>query len=185
MLQICFFLIKKLFLQILQIKINMAFRHILLNIALTLIMIIMLAKFTKNETELNYNIFNHIYFIPLHYDVKIRFDVYKNVLFGKCNIVIQVNHPMENITIINSGIYSILAIDLINNNDNRTINIPKFKFINKKIINKTYIYLNFIQSSISSLSPGTYILKIIYFRTILRDGTFFESFYTDKEEDKL
>nr|XP_012224531.1 PREDICTED: thyrotropin-releasing hormone-degrading ectoenzyme-like isoform X1 [Linepithema humile] len=163
-------------------KISMAFRHILLNVGLILILIIILftAKLTKNETELNYNVFNDTYLKALHYNVKIKFDVYRNVFFGKCNIIIQINRAIRNITMISSKIFGIVKIDLIDNNDNQTINIQKFSFIDK-----TYIYFDFIQSSVDLLSPGTYILKMIYVSSILDDGDFFESFDIVKEKDKL
>ncbi|XP_012224152.2 thyrotropin-releasing hormone-degrading ectoenzyme-like isoform X2 [Linepithema humile] len=160
---------------------SMAFRHILNSLILIVIIILSTAKFTKNETESNYNVLN---FIPLHYDVKIKFDVYRNVFFGKCNIIIQINRPTENITLMSSKIFSILEIALINNNNIQKINIQKFSLINKSF-NKMYIHLNVTQSSLKLLSPGTYTLEMTYVRIIIDDGYFFESIYVDREKGKI
>nr|XP_012224192.1 PREDICTED: thyrotropin-releasing hormone-degrading ectoenzyme-like [Linepithema humile] len=157
-------------------KISMAFQHILLNVGLILILIIILStvKLTKNETEMNYT-----YLKPLHYNVKIKFDVFSNVFSAKCNIIIQINRPTKNITMLSSKIFGIAKIDLINNNDNQTINIQKISFINK-----TYIYFDFTQSSDDLLSPGTYILKMIYVSNILDVGDTLDLFQI-KEKDKI
>ncbi|XP_067212340.1 thyrotropin-releasing hormone-degrading ectoenzyme-like [Linepithema humile] len=157
-------------------KISMAFRHILLNVGLILILIIILStvKLTKNETEMNYT-----YLKPLHYNVKIKFDVFRNVFSAKCNIIIQINRPTKNITMLTSKIFGIAKIDLINNNDNQTINIWKFSFIDQM-----YIYLDFTQSSVNLLSPGTYILKMIYVSSISDDGDILDLLQI-KEKDKI
>nr|XP_012216454.1 PREDICTED: thyrotropin-releasing hormone-degrading ectoenzyme-like [Linepithema humile] len=160
----------------------MTFRHILLNVGLILMIIILFTeKFAKSDTELYNNVLNSIPVIPLHYDVKINFKVSKNIFFGECNIIIQIKDLTENITIMSSRIFSIVNISLIDNNNNQIINIPNFSFINKPL-NKTYIFLDFIESSMLFLSLGTYILKMIYVQTILDSGDYFESFYTHKGE---
>jgi len=154
----------------------MTFRHILLNVGLILILIIILfLKFTKNDTELiSYNVSNSNHAIPLHYDVKIKFDVDKNVFSGKCNIIILIYRPTKNITIMSSQIFNIVEIDLINMNGNQTINIEKCSYMNK-------ISTFFAELSADTLSPGTYILKIIYVYTLLDKKYYFKSYYRDKE----
>ncbi|XP_012231866.2 aminopeptidase N-like [Linepithema humile] len=161
-------------------EIGMAIRHIILNIGLILILTIILStgKLTQNKTEPNYNVLNGTRLKPLHYDVEIKFD--GNIFCGKCNIIIQINRPTKNITVIRSKIFIIVKIDLIDNNDNQTINIQKFSFIDK-----TYICFDFTQPSGDLLSPGTYILKMIYVSSILDDRDFFESFDIVKEKDKI
>ncbi|XP_067211206.1 aminopeptidase Ey-like isoform X2 [Linepithema humile] len=162
----------------LQIKISMAFRHILLNVKLILIVIIMsTAKFTKNDTKLNYNVLHGTYLKPLHYDVEIKFD--RNIFSAKCNITIQTNRPTRNITMMNSKIFGVARFDLINNNSNQIINFLKFSFINK-----TYLHLDFNQSSIDLLYSGTYIIKMTYVSNI-DDGDFFESFHMKEKYEIL
>ena len=172
-------------------KIIMAtyFRNIKLNVGLILIVIIIqFAKFTKSDTELNYNVSSGIDFIPLHYNVKIRFDAYKNIFYGKCNVSIQINRPTKNITIRRAEIFGIVKIDLIklSDTDNNqtifekpplTVNIQKLAFSNE-----ITIYLNFTSSLVDFLYPGWYMLKMVYVPTILNDENPFESYYTDKEK---
>nr|XP_012235164.1 PREDICTED: thyrotropin-releasing hormone-degrading ectoenzyme-like [Linepithema humile] len=162
----------------LQVGISMAFSHIILN-RLIIIIIILLptAKFTKNDTELNYNVLNGN-FKPLHYGVKIEYDVYRNVFLGECNITIQINRPTENITI-NTNTISIKQINLFDDNDNEMFSIQMFSFgINE--FKEMYIYLDFIQLSGDVLYPDTYILKFIYSGMILDDEK-----DADKEKDKM
>ncbi|XP_067209689.1 aminopeptidase Ey isoform X3 [Linepithema humile] len=131
-------------------EITMAFRQVLLNVELIFIVIIILsiAKFTKSDTKTNYNILNDTDIIPLNYNVKIKFDVYKNIIFGKCYTTIKVCRPTKNITIMGSETFAIVKINLFNNDTNQTIDISKYSFIDK-----TYIHLDFTQSSIDFLSP--------------------------------
>lgn len=171
----------------------MAFRHISLNVRLILIVIIILstARFTKSDTELNYNVPNDIHFILLHYDVNIEFDV-SNVLYGKCNIIIQINRPTKNIMLRRPGVFGIIEIDIVNieNNQNNNTSNNTFKKCPIKIyfqkfvyINETNIYIECIQSSsIDYLSPGTYSLQIIYASIIVDDGDTFQSYYAAEEK---
>ncbi|XP_067211210.1 thyrotropin-releasing hormone-degrading ectoenzyme-like [Linepithema humile] len=159
----------------LQVGISMAFSHILLN-RLIFIMIIILstAKFTKNDTELNYNVLNGT-FKPLHYGVKIEYDVYRNIFLGECNITIQINRPTENITI-NANTIFINQIDLFDNDNNKIFSIQKFSFINE--FKKKYIHLDFIKLSGDVLYPDRYILKFKYIGMISED-----EMDADKEKD--
>nr|XP_012221844.1 PREDICTED: thyrotropin-releasing hormone-degrading ectoenzyme isoform X2 [Linepithema humile] len=163
-------------------EITMAFRQVLLNVELIFIVIIILsiAKFTKNDTKTNCNTLNDTDIIPFNYKVNIKFDLYRNIIFGKCYTTIKVCRPTKNITIMGSETFAIVKINLLNNDNYQTIDISKYSFIDK-----TYIHLDFTQSSIDFLSPGTYILTIIYDRTILDGGDFSEFFYTHKEEKKV
>ena len=165
----------------------MAFRHISLIFGLILIEIIILStvKSSTIYTKLNYNVSNGNHFIPLHYDVKIKFDIDRNVFYGKCNINIQINRPTKSITIKSSNIFGIIKIDLIYNNPNQTtstklpitVGVQKFSFMSE-----SYVHLDFIQSSIDDfLFPGIYILNMVYVH-ILDDEDFSESSYTNKEE---
>jgi len=177
--------------------------HISLNARLILIAIITFStvKFTKTDTDteidaeidindkLMLDNLKNISFtqyisqslIPLHYDVKIEFDLYKNVFFGECNITIQINRRKRIITILNSEIFAIIKIDLIikDNDNQQTINIPKFSFTDK-----AYIQLDFTHSS-EFLTRGIYILKMIYVRTMLNSKDLFRSLYIDEEENKV
>ena len=165
----------------------MAFRHIFSIVGLILIVIITLSavKKKKNYTQLKYNVSNDNHFIPLHYDVKIKFDVNKNVFFGKCNIDIRIKRSTKSITIKSSRTFGIIKIDLFTLIFNNTeITSKKFPITVdiQKFINGTYIHLGFTQSSINDfLLPGIYILKMVYVHT-LNDGDFSESYYTNKEE---
>ncbi|XP_067212341.1 thyrotropin-releasing hormone-degrading ectoenzyme-like [Linepithema humile] len=158
----------------LQMEISIAFRNIFNGLILIVIIILSTAKFTKNDTEFNYNDLN---FIPLHYDVKMKFDIYRNVFFGECNITIQITRKTGAI-ILNSKTIAILKIDLIDKDGNQIINIQELSFINKR-----YIYLDFTQPSIALLSSGTYILRMTYVRTIFDDEDSFKSYYTSKIEE--
>lgn len=154
----------------------MAFRHILLNVKLILILTIILltAKFTKNDTD---NVSNDSRLTPVHYDIEIRFDVYRNVFFGKCNITIRIFHETDNIIIKSSGNFAILEVDLIND-ENQIISKQHSMRVNIQKLsssNETHIYFDFSQSS-DFLSPGTYILKFIYVCSIL-DGDPLQSYY--------
>jgi len=146
--------------------------HISLNFGLILIAIIIFSavKFTKTDPIL----------IPKHYDVKIEFDLYKNIFFGECNVTIQLMSRTKTITIFNSKTFAIIDINLIEVNDNEStiIDLKKYSFINK-----TDIYLDFTKS-VEFLFPGMYILKMIYVRNILDDEDFFGSLHIDKEEEK-
>lgn len=146
----------------------MAFRHVLLKIGLILIAIIIfsIANSTKNDNKVN----NNYYGITLlHYDVKLTFDFNKYVFFGESNITFRIYHGMTYITM-PSVIFGIFKIYLISNHDNQLINILKYSFINK-----TLMQIDFN----SSLSPDTYILKMIYVGTIFDDGNFRRSLYED------
>jgi len=149
----------------------MTFRHILLNVII-IVIVLSIAKFTKNDSEFEYDIISD-YLEPLHYDVNIKLDLYKNVFYGECNIIIKVYRRIENMTI-NAGIFSIMNINLYDSY-NKKMDIQKLSFINKNNITKMYINFDFI-------APGIYILKMIYVRIILEDEHehFFETFYTDK-----
>nr|XP_012227733.1 PREDICTED: thyrotropin-releasing hormone-degrading ectoenzyme-like isoform X1 [Linepithema humile] len=165
-------------------EISMAFRHILLNVGLILMIIILFTeKFAKSDTERYKNVLDSYapVIIPLHYNVKLNFEVSKNIFFGECNIKIQIKGITKNITIMTSRIFSIVSVSLFDDIHNKIIRIPNFSFINKPL-NKTYIFLDFIKSSMLFLPLGTYILQMIYVQTILDGGDYFESFYTDKEE---
>ncbi|XP_012232595.2 aminopeptidase Ey-like isoform X1 [Linepithema humile] len=140
----------------------MALRKISLNIRLIFIVITFfsISQFIQTDTEVNHHLLNYIGLVPLHYDLKIKLDFSRNILYGKCNITINITRQMTNISIpsINFGI---LKIYLTINDDNRMIHVRKYSFINE-----THIYIDFSKTSVNVLFPGTYILQMIYVRNI-------------------
>nr|XP_012230276.1 PREDICTED: aminopeptidase N-like isoform X2 [Linepithema humile] len=156
----------------------MALRNITLNIKLIFIVIIFFSipQFINSDTEVNYHSLNYTSLVPLHYGVKIELDFERNVLFGECNITINITRQMKNISIPSIN-YAILKIDMINSNDSQIINVPQYAFIDE-----THIYIDFINSSVSVLSPGTYILKLMYTRNIFDDENDLGSFNDERGE---
>nr|XP_012230275.1 PREDICTED: aminopeptidase N-like isoform X1 [Linepithema humile] len=159
----------------------MALRNITLNIKLIFIVIIFFSipQFINSDTEVNYHSLNYTSLVPLHYGVKIELDFERNVLFGECNITINITRQMKNISIPSIN-YAILKIDMINSNDSQIINVPQYAFIDE-----THIYIDFINSSVSVLSPGTYILKLMYTRNIFDDENDLGSFNDERGEKVL
>ncbi|XP_012230276.2 aminopeptidase N-like isoform X2 [Linepithema humile] len=156
----------------------MALKNITLNIKLIFIVIIFFSipQFINSDTEVNYHSLNYTSLVPLHYGVKIELDFERNVLFGECNITINITRQMKNISIPSIN-YAILKIDMINSNDSQIINVPQYAFIDE-----THIYIDFINSSVSVLSPGTYILKLMYTRNIFDDENDLGSFNDERGE---
>lgn len=156
--------------------------RILLNVKLILIMAITFSiiKIVKTEIETEIEI-DEAAIEPRHYDVRIKFDLYKNVFFGECNITIEIISQIKTITIMNSQTFAIFKIDLINIK-NQIKKIPKLLFYKKQ-----YIHLNFGLSG-NVLSSGTYILRMMYVRSMLDapyDGDFLESSDISEKENKV
>ncbi|XP_012232605.1 aminopeptidase N-like isoform X3 [Linepithema humile] len=145
----------------------MALRDISLNIRIIFIVIIFfsISQFIKSDTEVNHHLLNYTDLIPLKYDVNIELDFRRNVLHGECNIIINITRPMMNISIPSVN-FGILKLDLTNNDGNKIIHVPRYSFIDE-----TYIYIDFTNSSVNILLPGTYILHMIYLYNIY-DETF-------------
>ncbi|XP_067212157.1 aminopeptidase Q-like isoform X2 [Linepithema humile] len=151
----------------------MALKNNSLNIKLKFIVITFfsISQFVKSDTEVNHHLLNYAGLVPLHYDIKIKLDFSRNVLYGECNITINITRPMMNISIPSVN-FGILKIDLTINDDNKTIHVQKYTFINE-----THICIDFSSTSVNYLSPETYILHMIYFRNI------FDEIFLGYQED--
>lgn len=154
----------------------MAYRYNLLNgLILIVIIIICTSKFGKSKTQLNDSVLT-----PLHYNVKIQFDIYGNLLLGECNITFLINRPTNTI-IMNLGTKNKILIEIVLIHDDHIVDIPQLLFTNQPF-NKNYIHI-FTQPD-SYLSPGIYILEIRYtFKHYIR--ILFKSFHIAKEKDKM
>lgn len=157
----------------------MALRNISLNTKLILIVIIFFSipQFIKSDTNVDDN-----NLIPVHYDVKIQLDMYRNFFFGECNITINITRQnISNISLpsINFGIMQLNIIDVNNERNKIVITVSKFSFINE-----TQIYIDFNDLSTNILVPGQYILQIIYVRDILDDKNFLRSLYNEEDGTK-
>nr|XP_012230274.1 PREDICTED: aminopeptidase N-like [Linepithema humile] len=159
----------------------MALRNISLNIKLLFIVIIFFSipQFINSDSEVNYHSLNYTGLVPLHYDVKIELDFERNILFGECNITINITRQITNISIPSKN-FGILKIDVINNDDSQMIIVPDYSFIDE-----THIYIDFTNSPINVLFPGTYILEIIYVCSIFDDDIFLESYKEEIGEKQL
>nr|XP_012232606.1 PREDICTED: aminopeptidase N-like [Linepithema humile] len=151
----------------------MALRNVSLNIDLIFIVIIFFSipQFIKSDTEVNHTLLNYTGLVPLHYDVRIRLDFSRNVLYGECNITINITRSMTDISIPSVN-FGILKIDLTINDGNRMIHVQRYSFINE-----THIRIDLTNTAINILIPGMYILQMIYVRNI------YDEIYVEYEEN--
>ncbi|XP_067216444.1 thyrotropin-releasing hormone-degrading ectoenzyme-like isoform X2 [Linepithema humile] len=160
----------------------MIFQKLLTNVEIMLIATIALctAINTENDTAVHYHLSDYI--IPLHYDANLRFDYKINDIIGKCNITIDINRQIENITLY-PVTFAIMKIVLYDNLLSQKVHIPKYSFneLNMFIIDftKTPKLQKF-------LPPGRYTLMIAYMRHLNNNKEYFiQSLFSDKTLDNM
>lgn len=160
-------------------EISMAFRHTLLNVGVIVIIILSTAKFSKNENDTEFNNVSNGSLLIMHYDVEIKINSYRNVIYGKCNIIIRINRAISYINMRISKIFNIIKVNLIDN-DNQIVNILASSIIHNTFFDFTQIFI------VVRLSPGTYVLNIIYVCATSDDRdsfkSLFEPFTSDTEK---
>jgi len=141
----------------------MAFGKLKFNAELMLIAIITFctANNMEYETVINDNLQDYV--VPLHYNVEIQYFLEENLLFGECDIIINITNPLHFIMLHSVPIKVIDAI-LTDDKNNTVYNLSSASFREKNIL-----ILDFDKQLLNATYPDTYTLNITYIRNIRRN----------------
>ncbi|XP_012221155.1 thyrotropin-releasing hormone-degrading ectoenzyme-like [Linepithema humile] len=134
-------------------------------------------KYNTKYTPINDNL---SIIVPLHYNSEIRFFFEDNILFGHCNIIINISQPLKSITMYSVSVYVMDAI-LIDGKNETVYKLFSSSF-NKE---KNILTLNF-NRLLHHIFPDTFTLKMTYIRIMYENRkSFVRSAYQEKPEDQM